>query len=152
MREARSSCTVRPAPNRLEVATDPHKAAPRRNRSVRGWPFFVSTQTAMIDIDTEELLTFAQAATLFPSPRTGKPIALNTLYRWASKGYDGIVLESVKLGRHRLTSREAVKRFARYYAGDSAGRPAPSRSSDREARTTEILRRSGLGESSGERT
>lgn len=59
--------------------------------------------------DTEELLTFADAARTLPAP-DGKHPAASTLYRWYRDGYRGVHLECTRVGRALYTSREAVAR------------------------------------------
>jgi len=43
---------------------------------------------------------------------TGRRPHLSTVLRWASRGSEGIRLDTVLLGGRRLTSPEAVRRFA----------------------------------------
>lgn len=54
----------------------------------------------------QELLTFDQAAKLFP-----KPLHRNTLHRWTRRGCQGIRLKSWIAGGVRVTSREAIEDF-----------------------------------------
>jgi hypothetical protein len=65
----------------------------------------------MIDPATEELLTLCQAAKLIPSARKGKKTSPSTLFRWTSRGLQGIRLETIKVGGARRTSKEALTRF-----------------------------------------
>ncbi|TWU62534.1 DUF1580 domain-containing protein [Crateriforma conspicua] len=59
-----------------------------------------------MDLLTEDLLTFAQAAQEIPTrPSTGQ------IYRWADRGVSGIKLQSVWVGNSRRTSRQAITRF-----------------------------------------
>ena len=103
----------------------------------------------MIDITNEPLLTFAEAAQRLRTARSGKPPHLATLYRWASKGVDGVVLESVKLGGSRFTTQSAIERFAVQGLGMEQGRSAnPERSGARDARTGRVLRERGLDDES----
>ncbi|MEX0611533.1 MAG: DUF1580 domain-containing protein [Pirellulales bacterium] len=55
----------------------------------------------------EELISFRDAAQLVP-PRGVDPA---TISRWASIGHRGVVLEAVKIGGRRFTSRKALERF-----------------------------------------
>jgi excisionase family DNA binding protein len=57
----------------------------------------------MIDVNREELLTFDEAASVMK-------VTWKTIYMWSKRA--GKRLESVKLGGKRLTSREALQRFA----------------------------------------
>src|SRR5262245_9743292 len=96
-----------------------------------------------IDIERENLLTLAQAARHLPCLRGDRKIHVSTLYRWISCGVRGVRLESVRLGRTVMTSREALQRFAdRLSLRDSSSRQRRS-SADREA-TEEELDRHGL--------
>jgi len=60
----------------------------------------------MIDSTTETLLTAKQACTVFP-----REVSLPTLWRWMLKGTRGVVLESIRIGGRRYTSKEACLRF-----------------------------------------
>ena len=65
----------------------------------------------MIDPTTEKLLTPKQVAKLFPG-RLGKGMSVATVWRWLSgRGRRGVVLESIRVGGSRYSSREAVHRF-----------------------------------------
>ena len=66
----------------------------------------------MIDINSENLLTMAEAAALLP----GRP-SLCCLWRWRVRGIRGRKLECVVLGGKPYTSREALARFARHQGG-----------------------------------
>lgn len=66
----------------------------------------------MIDINQDHLLTPAQAASLRPPGRRGRPTHLSTIYRWMKIGVRGVRLESVRLGGCTYTSREAIQQFA----------------------------------------
>lgn len=65
----------------------------------------------MIDITTETLICIADAAAMIPSCRQGKKTHTATIWRWISKGQNGVRLESIKRPGGTLTSREAVQRF-----------------------------------------
>ena len=60
----------------------------------------------MVNMETEVLLTMTEAARLLP----GRP-HVSTLWRWRSKGVNGVRLDTVKCGGKRWTSREAIARF-----------------------------------------
>lgn len=66
----------------------------------------------MLSIDTEHVVSLTEAAGLLPRRRQGKKPNVATLYRWASRGCRGIVLETIQIGGTRCTSREALQRFA----------------------------------------
>lgn len=58
----------------------------------------------MIDLATENLLTLEQAAERLLMNKS-------TLFRWITKGTNGIRLEAIKLGTRWRTSEEALQRF-----------------------------------------
>lgn len=60
-----------------------------------------------IDPINEQLITLRDAAKLFPRER----IHVSAMYRYASKGCRGIVLETVQTPSGKATSAEAVARF-----------------------------------------
>jgi len=64
-----------------------------------------------IDIHHENVLTFSEAAKLLPRRRAGRKTHVSTLYRWASRGVRGIVLETLQIGGTSCTSKEALQRF-----------------------------------------
>jgi hypothetical protein len=66
----------------------------------------MTTQT----IDRERLITMADAGR-YLAQRTGHRPYLCTLYRWATRGSGGRVLETVQVGRKRFTSIEALQRW-----------------------------------------
>lgn len=62
----------------------------------------------MIDVNNESLLSLAEARSAFPG---GKRISAATIQRWRLNGVRGVILETVRIGGLRYTSREAVARF-----------------------------------------
>jgi len=82
----------------------------------------------MIDLSSENLLSMAEAARLMPRRRRGRPCSIATLYRWSNPpGVKGIVLETADLGGGRITSREALQRFADALTSLRVGQvPAPA--------------------------
>lgn len=106
-----------------------------------------SQEVSMIDLfsDADELLTFAQAAVVLPSRRQGKKVSISTLWRWATRGSRGVVLETKKLGGLTYTSREALTRFwdARSLTPDTRQAPMPS-PSKACLRAIEELHRRGI--------
>lgn len=58
----------------------------------------------------EQLVSLADAAAWVRS-RSGRKTHVSTLYRWALRGCRGRKLETVLIGRERMTSREALNRF-----------------------------------------
>jgi hypothetical protein len=65
----------------------------------------------MIDHQTENLMSFSQAARHLPRSYTGRNLHPNTVARWTREGISGVVLETIKIGRRRFTSAEACQRF-----------------------------------------
>lgn len=58
----------------------------------------------------EQLVPLSEVPTLLPRRRNRK-VHYQTVYRWTRKGVNGRRLESIKVGRTRFTSIEALKRF-----------------------------------------
>jgi hypothetical protein len=76
------------------------------------WSFVMA-----IDLQSEQLISFAKATQFIPPGRNGKKTHISTLLRWATKGAkapDGTIvrLEAMRLGGRWLTSCEALQRFA----------------------------------------
>jgi Protein of unknown function (DUF1580) len=65
----------------------------------------------VIDTTAETIVSLAQAAEELPRRRRGRKAHVSTLYRWATAGCRGVVLESIQIGATRCTSREALQRF-----------------------------------------
>lgn len=59
------------------------------------------------ELNCELHLRFTEAAREVP----GGPVHVQTIHRWAHLGVCGIQLESILVGRRRVTSREALLRF-----------------------------------------
>jgi hypothetical protein len=97
----------------------------------------------MIDSLSETLRTLAQAADELPRRRRGRRTHVSTLYRWATVGCRGIVLETLQVGGTRCTSLEALQRF---FENLSASKDSPSartstRTAGRRARDSEAAAR-----------
>lgn len=75
----------------------------------------------MIDHTSETLLTIRQARHAFPHAPSQA-----TIWRWLLKGARGHVLESVKVGGRRFTSREACHRFIEATSADSGELQRPT--------------------------
>lgn len=58
----------------------------------------------------ERLIPLKEAANHLPK-RSGKKVHYSTLYRWATKGTRGRILETSMVGGVRFTSLEALERF-----------------------------------------
>src|SRR4051794_16096172 len=65
----------------------------------------------VIDTTNETVVSLAQAADDLPRRRRGRKTHVSTLYRWATVGCRGVVLETIQVGATRCTSREALQRF-----------------------------------------
>ncbi|MBL8753076.1 MAG: DUF1580 domain-containing protein, partial [Planctomycetes bacterium] len=64
-----------------------------------------------IDVARESVLSFGEAARYVGKLKGTKAIAFQTLFRWATKGCSGVVLETICVGGMRCTSKEALQRF-----------------------------------------
>ena len=65
----------------------------------------------MIDLDQESLLSYRDAAAFLPK-RNGRRIHVSSLYRWATRGIRGVILETLQVGGCRYTSKQALQRFS----------------------------------------
>jgi hypothetical protein len=65
----------------------------------------------MIDITSERVVSLAEAVNLVPRRTGGKLVHATTLHAWATKGLNGIRLETINVGGHRATSAAALQRF-----------------------------------------
>ncbi len=65
----------------------------------------------MIDRSFADWFSLAEAPGLLPRRRKGRKVHVSTLYRWATVGCRGIVLETLQVGGTRCTSRESLQRF-----------------------------------------
>ena len=83
----------------------------------------------MIELKSETLLTFQQAADSLPH----KP-HLSTLHRWRLRGCRGVKLETLLVGGIRFTSSEALQRFFNRTTAiaDGTAQPEARTSSQRE--------------------
>lgn len=90
-----------------------------------------SNPTAVEQILSEPLITLSQAAQLVPAVNGRKP-HVATLYRWATRGIKGVILESAFVGGVRVTSVEAIQRFLNRLLQ----KPAPTRSPDKDCEGT----------------
>jgi hypothetical protein len=59
----------------------------------------------------EEFFSLRDVARLLPKRSDGKNIHLNTVYRWATAGLRGVVLETTPMGGRLMTTKDAVSRF-----------------------------------------
>lgn len=69
----------------------------------------------MIYLDKEHALSLAQAASLFPQFRPGRPTCPATLTRWilagVKAGEQRVFLRAARLGGRWIVSREAIAEF-----------------------------------------
>jgi hypothetical protein len=56
---------------------------------------------------------------------------VSTLWRWRTRGVNGIRLETFKVGKKRFTSLEAIARFIEKTTAAADGAPTPHPESDR---------------------
>lgn len=73
--------------------------------------------TNSINLISENVLSFGQAAKRVPPTRAGRPTSPSTIWRWFSHGCraaDGrlVRLEAVRLGGRWVTTLEAIGRFS----------------------------------------
>ena len=73
----------------------------------------------MIDLAAETTIPLSDAPKHLPA-KNGKRIHLATVYRWIMRGVQGVKLESLKVGGGRVTSVEALQRFAERLSSDGA--------------------------------
>ncbi len=83
----------------------------------------------MIDIQDEEVVSLAEAAKskCLPRRRKGKRPHVATLFRWATVGVRGVVLETLQCGGTRCTSVQALQRFFERLSGIDAVLSVPTR-------------------------
>jgi hypothetical protein len=111
----------------------------------------------MIDSQSEQIITFTQAADELPRRRRGRKTHVSTLFRWSTTGCRGVVLETIQVGGTRCTSREALQRFferlceARQAAPD-VSQPLSGPLSGRRSAANRQRRWSAAGEELGEPT
>jgi hypothetical protein len=65
----------------------------------------------IIDVTTEQVLTFSQLAKRLPRRRRDRPTSASTIHRWRCPGVRGVRLEAIRLGGAWCTSLEAFQRF-----------------------------------------
>jgi hypothetical protein len=92
----------------------------------------------MIDLTTEQPVSFSEAIQFLPRRRAGKPVNIATMYRWTTQGIRGVTLEFVQIGATRCTSREALGRFFTALTAKAQNQPAPQASRLTAARRKQI--------------
>ena len=80
----------------------------------------------MIDAIQESLLSFAEAAEWLPRQASGKRVSTKTVARWSLVGIAGLTLETIRIGRRRVTSKEACQRFFAAHTNKIDGIPKVS--------------------------
>jgi hypothetical protein len=66
--------------------------------------------TLPVDLTAERIISLKAVCRLVPG-RTGKGLALTTVFRWALRGCRGTRLETFLVGGQRYTTREALDQF-----------------------------------------
>ncbi|MDB4380678.1 hypothetical protein N9Z70_04740 [Mariniblastus sp.] len=64
----------------------------------------------MIDLNSETILNLDEAAAYF-SKICKRKRNRDVVQRWMSRGVNGVILESISVGREQLTSEEAISRW-----------------------------------------
>ena len=64
----------------------------------------------MINIDNETILSLEDAAIYF-SKLSGRSRNREVVRRWINRGCNGVVLESISIGRDVFTSKQAISRW-----------------------------------------
>ena len=65
----------------------------------------------MIDVNSEQVISFAELAKRLPRRRAGQPVHVGTIHRWRRPGIRGIAIEAVKIGGVWCTSLQAYARW-----------------------------------------
>jgi hypothetical protein len=97
----------------------------------------------MIDISTEQLLTFSEAARRLPGS-----VHTSTLHRWRLRGLKNTRLETILVGGRRYTSVQGLARFAAAVTAARDGVPPPVRTPKQRqtaiARAEQELKAAGI--------
>lgn len=99
-----------------EASRAPPETSPKRDLALPLLSDGAPLQPDGIDPDREQCFPLSRAARQLPSIRGKKPPHPMTLYRWATRGLKArsgqrIWLETIFIGRTRVTSKEALVRF-----------------------------------------
>jgi hypothetical protein len=97
-----------------------------------------------IDPVTEETFPLNHAPERVPFRRGGRPVCVQTVWRWALKGLRGVRLETVKIGGVRVTSEAALRRFFAA-VNDTGSPPGPDRAAQHQQAVDQELDRLGIG-------
>src|SRR5262245_18223544 len=81
----------------------------------------------LIDVSSEEIVTFSQLARRLPRRRNDRPVHVSTIHRWRIHGVKGARLECVKIGGGWCTSMEAFQRWVDQLTAIQTGdEPSPA--------------------------
>lgn len=95
----------------------------------------------MVHLSSEKLISLAKASRLLPRFDGKKHPHPSTLWRWCTRGLDGVKLDHVHVGRRICTSAEALDRFLnRHQRSHGSRAETASTSRSIEDRTTTRLR------------
>ena len=86
--------------------------------------------TAYINLETDVLIPLTQARMLFPAPP-----CLTTLWRWRTRGINGVKLPALKCGSRWVTTKRAINEFIRQQ--NSVNQPVTA---NPDGRTPELTR------------
>jgi hypothetical protein len=64
-----------------------------------------------IDLQIDEVFPLAEVPEKI-APIVGRKVRMSTVHRWAKIGFQGVTLETIKVGATRCTSAKAIQRFA----------------------------------------
>ena len=121
-RSSRSQYDVRTAPPSCQPGSDSGDFTGRDNSAISSNPALLGQCATGIDPFAEELLTLSQAARFCPRHRQGKKPHSSTLYRWATRGSRGVVLDALRTPGGLVTTKAALLRF---FTELSRARPLP---------------------------
>jgi hypothetical protein len=77
-----------------------------------------------------DLISFAEAAAVFPRRRCDRPLHVGTLHRWRTKGIRGICLPARRVGGIWMTSAAALDWFVEQLTRASESGKEPGVNSD----------------------
>lgn len=96
-------------------------------------------------IDESTFLTLAQAASLLPGRRVGRPMAARAILRWVIKGVRGHRLKTTRIGMRHVVRVADLREFLDAIAPRSnwpePRRPSPRATERRRERRAELARR-----------
>lgn len=101
--------------------------------------------TTSIPFAVSDLQTLSRAARLLRPRRGDRPTSGSTLFRWSTKGVNGVVLQTWRIGRTIFTTEQALREFilASTAAGagaNEAAKPMDSKVSPATERTLQNAR------------